>query len=74
VPASLVHFGASRDQARTDRYVTPIGHKQIPAHWVDYGIWGALGLAVASEGITLPIAGALGVGAFLRRRTRPPRP
>jgi hypothetical protein len=73
VPATLVHFGSTREQASRDHYVTPVAHVKVPANWVDYGIWAALGVAVAGEGVTLPIAGALGVGAMLRRRSRPPR-
>ena len=73
VPATLVHFGATREQASRDHYVAPLTHIKVPANWVDYGIWAALGVAVAGEGVTLPIAGAVGLGALLRRWSRPPR-
>jgi hypothetical protein len=73
VPSSLVHFGLSREQASGDHYVVPLAHVKIPATWIDYGIWGALGAAVLSEGVTLPIAGALGATAVFRRWSRPPR-
>ena len=73
VPATLVHFGATREQASRDHYVAPLTHIKVQAHWVDYGIWAALGVAVAGEGVTLPIAGVVGLGALLRRWSRPPR-
>jgi hypothetical protein len=73
VPESLVHFGSSREQASRDHYVVPLAHVKVPANWVDYGIWAALGTAVVSEGVTLPIVGALGAGVVLRRWSRPPR-
>ena len=72
VPGTWVHFGATRDQASRDHYVVPLAHVQVPANWVDYGIWTAAGVAVATEGITLPLAVA--GGALLRRLSRPPRP